>query len=221
MVNKSLYKTLINELSSKGIRLVAVSKTKSVEEIRELYDLGQRIFGENKVQELLTKRPLLPEDIEWHLIGTLQTNKVKQIISHVSLIHSVSSLSLLQEIEKRSESLGITSNILLQIHIAQEETKHGFTHTELANLFESGVLQQLKYTKIQGLMGMASYTDDVEIVKDEFRGLKHLFDTLKATHFQQAEFNILSMGMSGDYQLAIECGANIVRIGSLLFGARN
>lgn len=221
MVNKTFYNNLVNELTNKGVRLVAVSKTKSVEEIKELYDLGQRIFGENKVQELLAKKPLLPDDIEWHLIGTLQTNKVKQIISHVSLIHSVSSISLLQEIEKRSESLGITSNILLQIHIAQEETKHGFSYEELAKLFESGALQKLTHTKIRGLMGMASFTDDVEIVKNEFSGLKHLFDTLKATHFPQAEFNVLSMGMSGDYQLAIECGANMVRIGSLLFGARN
>ncbi|GAB1396422.1 hypothetical protein MASR1M65_11990 [Saprospiraceae bacterium] len=153
MVNKSFYNNLVNELTNKVVRLVAVSKTKSVEEIKELYDLGQRIFGENKVQEILAKKPLLPDDIEWHLIGTLQTNKVKQIISHVSLIHSVSSISLLQEIEKRSESLGITSNILLQIHIAQEETKHGFTHAELANLFESGTLQRYdkyKNTRIDG-----------------------------------------------------------------------
>lgn len=221
MIDRVFYAELINYLNVHDTELVAVSKTQTVAAIMELYALGQRVFGENKVQELLQKQENLPKDIQWHLIGTLQSNKVKQIIPHVQLIHSVSSLKLLNEIEKQSQNLGVETNVLLQIHIAQEETKFGFSYNEIKEIFQQGIPQQLKNTHICGLMGMASFTSDMEVVKNEFSTLKTFFDKLKAIKENQESFKYLSMGMSGDYKLAIESGSNMVRIGSSLFGARN
>ncbi len=219
----SIKENLLNIKASlpDNVTLVAVSKTKSVEEIKSLYDEGQRIFGENKVQELLLKKPLLPSDIEWHMIGNLQTNKIKQILPHTALIHSVSSFKLLQEIEKQSTNLNICSRILLQVHIAKEESKSGFSFSEIEGYFSSGDFKNLKNTSIHGLMGMATFTDNQQIVKKEFSELRELFDKISSNYFDQnPSFSTLSMGMSGDYKLAIECGSNMVRIGSLLFGER-
>lgn len=219
-VNKEAYQKLVSELSSKNVRLVAVSKTKSVEDIKQLCDLGQRDFGENYVQELVEKEKLLPKDIRWHFIGHLQSNKVKQVAPFIHLIQSVDSLKLLKEINKQAEKNSRVINCLLQMHIAQEETKFGLDEQELHELMNE--LHELKSIKIVGLMGMASLTDDMEKVRGEFRKLKSFYDRVNA---QYSIFNIqcstLSMGMTSDYKIAIEEGSNMVRIGSLLFGERS
>ncbi len=220
MINKEFYLSLINELNEKNCQLLAVSKTKPVEDIKALYDLGQRLFGENKVQEILVKQPLLPIDIEWHLIGSLQTNKVKQIIPHVNLIHSMDSIKLWKEINKYSFINEIISRVLIQVKIAKENSKSGFEVTELLDFLKSGTYLQFKNIEVCGVMGMASFTDEVKIVRSEFRSLKHYFDRLKSTYFKDAEFQTISMGMSSDYKIAIEEGSNLVRIGSSLFGKR-
>ena len=219
-VNKKAYSDLIEELTSKKVTLVAVSKTKTTEEIKELYDLGQRDFGENYVQEIIDKQSRLPADIRWHFIGHLQTNKVKQLAPFVQLIHGVDSLKLLKEINKEGEKNGRVINCLLQIHIAQEETKFGFNEKELNEI--SGQLKNLKMANVQicGLMGMASFTDDKNKVRIEFRYLKRLFDNRTPLTIHYSSFNILSMGMSSDYKISIEEGSNMIRIGSLLFGER-
>jgi len=216
-VNKKAYSDLIEELTSKKVTLVAVSKTKTTEEIKELYDLGQRDFGENYVQEIIDKQSRLPADIRWHFIGHLQTNKVKQLAPFVQLIHGVDSLKLLKEINKEGEKNGRVINCLLQIHIAQEETKFGFNEKELNEI--SGQLKNLKMANVQicGLMGMASFTDDMNKVRSEFRHLKSIFYELKTYNSQ---LTTLSMGMSSDYKISIEEGSNMIRIGSLLFGER-
>ena len=216
-VNKKAYSDLIEELTSKKVTLVAVSKTKTTEEIKELYDLGQRDFGENYVQEIIDKQSRLPADIRWHFIGHLQTNKVKQLAPFVQLIHGVDSLKLLKEINKEGEKNGRVINCLFQIHIAQEETKFGFNEKELNEI--SGQLKNLKMANVQicGLMGMASFTDDMNKVRSEFRHLKSIFYELK-TH--NSQLTTLSMGMSSDYKISIEEGSNMIRIGSLLFGER-
>ena len=224
-VNSEIYKSISEELKAKNVTLVAVSKTKSVEEILELYHLGQRDFGENYVQELVDKYEQLPKDIRWHFIGHLQSNKIKYIAPFVSLIQSVDSEKLLKEINKQAKKNNRVIDCLLQVHIAKEETKFGLDENELDN-----ILKEIKYSNIRicGLMGMASFTDDKDVVKDEFKTLKDLFD--KYTTFnneysmlniQCSIFNVLSMGMSVDYKMAIEEGSNMVRIGSLLFGERN
>ncbi len=204
-----------------NVQLVCVSKFHSIDEIREAYNSGERIFGESKVQELTSKHELLPADIEWHFIGHLQSNKVKYIVPFVSLIHSVDSLKLLQEVDKQAQKAGRNVNCLLQVHIALEETKFGFNEVELLQLIESGELKELKHITICGLMGMATFTDNTEQVRSEFRTLKSLFDRIK-THMQDvlSAFNILSMGMSDDYPVAIEEGSTMVRIGSKIFGQR-
>lgn len=213
-VNKEAYQKIHEELRLLNITLVAVSKTKPIEEILELYDLGHRDFGENYVQELVEKAELLPNDIRWHFIGHLQTNKVKLITPFIYLIHGVDSLKLLKELDKRAEKNKRVINCLFQIHIAQEETKFGFDETELLYLD----LKQYLNVRIKGLMGMASLTDDINKIRIEFKSLKILFEKLKT---QNPELTILSMGMSADYKIAIEEGSNMVRIGSLLFGERN
>ena len=223
-INKQAYEQLIADLGSHHVTLVAVSKTKSVEEIRELYDLGQKDFGENYVQELTEKQSKLPNDIHWHFIGHLQTNKVKQIASFIHLMQSVDSAKLLQEINKQAQKNNRIINCLLQVHIAQEETKFGLNEQELQELIGTNAneLHELKNTRIAGLMGMASFTDDMEKVRTEFRYLKTLFDKLipkPVTH--NSQLTTLSMGMSSDYSVAIEEGSNMIRIGSLIFGARN
>ena len=211
----------MSELSEKKVTLVAVSKTKPVEDIKELYDLGHRDFGENYVQELVQKAEQLPKDIRWHFIGHLQTNKVKHIASFVQLIHGIDSLKLLREINKQGEKHSRIIDCLLQVHIAQEETKFGLNEKELDEIlnYVSDALQtpDTSNVRICGLMGMASLTDDMEKVRNEFIVLKTLFNKLRT---QNSELRTLSMGMSGDYKIAVEEGSNMVRIGSLLFGER-
>lgn len=209
-INIEKYKAIITELSNKAT-LVAVSKTKPVEDIQALYDLGQRDFGENYVQELVEKEAVLPKDIRWHFIGHLQSNKVKYIAPFVHLVHGVDSLNLLKEINKQAAKNNRVIDCLLQIHIAKEETKFGFDEQEFQQLTLPG---DLKNIHICGLMGMASFSDNKDLVREEFRNLKRLYDT-------DARLSTLSMGMSGDYTIAIEEGSNMVRIGSLLFGERN
>lgn len=216
------YYRIIDELKISRTTLVAVSKTKPVEAIMDLYSSGQRDFGENKVQELREKQAVLPGDIRWHLIGHLQTNKVKYIVPWIHLVHSADSLELLKEINKQAEKNGRVIDCLLQIFIAAEETKFGLNREELFELLNSESVKQLNYIRICGLMGMATNTDNFNQVRNEFRGLKNLFDELKRIYFADAEyFKEISMGMSSDYKIAIEEGATIVRIGSLLFGERN
>ncbi len=215
-VNVQNYKEVINELGT-HVTLVAVSKTKPIEEILELYSLGHRDFGENYVQELVEKAELLPKDIRWHFIGHLQSNKVKNIAAFIHLIHGVDSLKLLTEINKQGKKNNRVINCLLQVHIAQEEAKFGLNEEELLQLL-NGSISQLRNIKICGLMGMASLTDNMDKVRYEFHFLKLLFTKLM-TH--DSQLTTLSMGMSGDYKIAIEEGSTMVRIGSLIFGERN
>jgi pyridoxal phosphate enzyme (YggS family) len=225
-VNSELYKKIVSELQIKNIRLVAVSKTKSVEDILELYHLGQRDFGENYVQELVEKQARLPKDIHWHFIGHLQSNKVKSIATFVSLIHSVDSEKLLKEINKQAEKNNRIIDCLLQIHIAKEETKFGLNENEAEELIQriasgSHGDESLRNISIKGLMGMASLAEDEMMIRKEFHSLKMLFDRFSSLGLHQPlAFNIISMGMSSDYKTAIEEGSNMVRIGSLLFGKR-
>jgi len=200
-------------------RLVAVSKFHPVEAIQEAYKAGQRIFGESRVQELCEKKPLLPQDIEWHFIGHLQTNKIKQLVPFVSLIHGVDSLKLLKEINKEGEKVDRVVPCLLQIFVAQEETKFGLSPEECLELVSSKVLDTLPFVEIRGLMGMASLTENQTQIRAEFLKLKTLFDQVKSKRNSPA-FKELSMGMSEDYLLAIECGSTMVRIGSRIFGQR-
>ena len=213
--------TKIKQELPQNVKLVAVSKTKPVETILQLYNAGHKIFGENKVQELVAKYEQLPKDIEWHMIGHLQTNKVKYIVPFIAMIHSVDSLKLIQEINKRAAKVNRVIDCLVQIHIAQEETKFGMTYEQAEELFASGELKKYPYVNIRGLMGMATNTDDMEQVRKEFRGLKQFFDRVRKQYFyDKPDFNELSMGMSHDYKIAVEEGSTIVRIGSLIFGPR-
>ncbi|WP_407520733.1 YggS family pyridoxal phosphate-dependent enzyme [Lacibacter sp. MH-610] len=222
-VNKEAYIQIKKELEAKNVTLVAVSKTKPASDILELYELGQRDFGENYVQELMEKAEQLPNDIRWHFIGHLQSNKVKYIAPFVHLIHGVDSEKLLKEINKQAAKLNQTIDVLLQIHIAKEETKFGLDEEELNILINTNGsgLHELKNVKICGLMGMASFSEDLDLVRREFEFLKNLFDKYANLQISNLKFQILSMGMSSDYQIAIEEGSTMVRIGSLLFGARN
>lgn len=201
--------------------LVAVSKTKPVEMIQTAYDAGQRVFGENKAQEMQSKAEKLPTDIEWHMIGHLQSNKVKYIAPFVHLIHSIDKLSLLKEINKRAAQNNRVIAILLQIHIAKEESKFGLDETELSELLESDNFTEFKNIQVVGLMGMATFTENTAQIQSEFNCLKGLFDVTKNKYFKtDSNFSILSMGMSGDYEIAIKEGSNMVRIGSSIFGER-
>ena len=201
--------------------LVAVSKTKPSSVILTAYEAGQRHFGENKVQELTKKAEELPKDIQWHMIGHLQRNKVKYIAPFVHLIHGVDSLKLLKEINKQGEKVNRVIHCLLQVHIAEEETKFGFDEKELVNLLGSEEFASMKYVQINGLMGMATFTEDTDQVRREFKSLKNLFEQFKNSDHAHLQMNTLSMGMSGDYLLALEEGSNMVRIGSSIFGERN
>jgi PLP dependent protein len=216
-VNKDAYHTIKTEFNSKNVTLVAVSKTKPAEDILELYNLGQRHFGENYVQELLDKQEELPKDIHWHFIGHLQTNKVKYIVPFVHLIHGVDSEKLLKEINKQAAKINRTVDVLLQVHIAEEETKFGMNEEEVANV----LMNEFANVRICGLMGMASFSNDLEQVRQEFKRLKLIYDRFSKSQTSVSAFQILSMGMSGDYKIAVEEGSNLVRIGSLLFGVRN
>lgn len=201
--------------------LVAVSKTKPATLVQEAYDAGQRIFGENKVQELVDKWEVLPKDIEWHLIGHLQSNKVKYIAPFVSLIHSVDSFKLLQEINRQGEKNERVIPCLLQFHIAQEETKFGLSFEEAEEILQSREFVEMDHISIVGLMGMASFVENEEQVRDEFRHLHNYFAILKSNYFKyNPDFKIISMGMSGDYKLAIDEGSTMIRVGSSLFGNR-
>lgn len=197
------------------VTLVAVSKTKPVSDLMQAYEAGQRIFGENKIQEMAEKWEQMPKDIQWHMIGHVQTNKVKFMAPFVSLIHGVDSLKLLQEINKQALKNNRVIDCLLQIHIAEEETKFGLDENELNELISSSEFKELKNIRTLGLMGMATFTEDQNQIKKEFQHLKSIFDSI-----QNENFSIISMGMSGDYQRAIECGSTMVRIGSSIFGGR-
>ena len=204
-----------------GVRLVAVSKYHPVGALTEAYEGGQRIFGESKVQEMTQKHEALPKDIEWHFIGHLQKNKVKYIAPYVALIHSIDSYKLLAEVDKQAEKAGRVIPCLLQIHIAQEETKFGFSPDECMAMLDEGTWRTLTHVQIAGLMGMATYTDNHEQIIREFSTLSSLFQKLKETHFKdEPAFCELSMGMSGDYPLAISQGSTLIRIGNRIFGAR-
>jgi len=207
-----LKKTLPSEVT-----LVAVSKTKPVMDILEAYNAGQRVFGENKIQEMETKWKAMPKDIEWHMIGHVQTNKVKYMAHFVSLIHAVDSIKLLKEINKQGLKNNRTISCLLQVKIAEEDSKYGMTETDLYTLLTSEEVQSFQNTKIVGLMGMATFTDNNEQVSAEFQKLHTYYNELKEAY----QFDILSMGMSGDYQLAIENGSTMIRVGSKIFGERN
>jgi pyridoxal phosphate enzyme (YggS family) len=202
------------------VTLVAVSKTKPVSDLMQAYEAGQRIFGENKIQEMADKWEEMPKDIQWHMIGHVQSNKVKFMAPFVSLIHGVDSLKLLQEINKQALKNNRIIDCLLQIYIAEEETKFGLDENELNELLSSSELKEFKNIRILGLMGMATFTENQNQIKKEFTHLKSVFDSIQTIKNVNCKFNTISMGMSGDYKLAIECGSTMVRIGSSIFGGR-
>ena len=208
--------TDIKDTLPKNVVLVAVSKTKPVEDLMEAYYAGQRIFGENKIQEMSDKFEEMPKDIEWHMIGHVQSNKVKFMAPYVALVHGVDSLKLLKEIDKQAAKKNRVISCLLQVFIADEETKFGFDADELSEIFNSDALEKYKNIKIDGLMGMATFTDNQQQIREEFTTLKSHYDQYAAAN----NLTILSMGMSGDYKLAIDCGSTMVRIGSSIFGSR-
>mgnify|MGYP001297862057 FL=1 len=205
-------------LFDKNFTCVAVSKTKPVDDIEKIYNLGHKEFGENKVQELLDKYDKLPKDIKWHMIGHLQTNKIKKVIPIISLIHSVDSLKLLKKINNEAIKINKVISCLLQINISNENNKYGFTRDQIREIFNNEVLKDFKFIRIKGLMGMASFTENENQIRIEFKNLKKIFDELK---IKNPELKIISMGMSGDYKIAIEEGSNMIRIGSKIFGKRN
>jgi hypothetical protein len=212
---------LHQEIQHKPCKLIAVTKTHPIEVLQEAYNLDLRVFGENKVQEMVDKAEKLPQDIEWHLIGHLQTNKVKYIAPFVSMIHSVDSLKLLQEINKRAQQNNRIQDCLLQVFIAQEETKFGLSEEELVALLSDKNLSTFQNVRIKGLMGMASNTDDLAQIRGEFKKLKSIFEKAKSTYSgKNIEFTELSMGMSSDYKIAIEEGSTLIRVGSAIFGHR-
>ncbi|ROI14110.1 YggS family pyridoxal phosphate-dependent enzyme [Epilithonimonas hominis] len=210
------YQAILSQLPE-NVKLVTVSKTNPAEKIKEVYDLGQRAYGENKVQELLEKQPVLPNDIEWHLIGHLQTNKVKYIAGFISMIESIDSEKLLKEVDKEALKKNRKINVLLQVKIAKEETKFGLTVDEARDIFNQYLEGNYPNIEIKGLMGMASFVDDEIQIREEFSVLKNLFDELS----ELKPLETLSMGMSGDFPIAIECGSNSVRVGSAIFGERH
>lgn len=204
-----------------SVQLVAVSKFHAADVVREAYDAGQRVFGENRVQELVAKQPLLPSDIEWHFIGSLQTNKVKYIAPFIHTIQSIDSLRLLAEVDRAAERVGRRIRVLIEVHIAEEASKHGFSVEECRGLFTEGAFGVYKHIEVAGLMGMATFTDDAEQVHREFKRLRGLFDEVKAMpNVNREVFTELSMGMSDDYPLAVEEGSTMVRVGTKIFGPR-
>lgn len=210
-----------NELKPIGVTLVAISKTKPLEDIQEAYDAGQRVFGENLVQDMVDKYEQLPKDIQWHMVGHLQTNKVKYLAPFIAMIESVDSLKVLKEINKQAAKNNRVIDCLLQIFIADEDTKFGLDHVELIELLESEEFATLEHIRIRGLMGIATNTDNEKVIKEEFYELKMLFDGIKVSYFRKEDsFDTLSMGMSSDYKIAIEQGSNMIRLGSTIFGKR-
>ena len=219
MIKENLEK--IRATLPEGVTLVAVSKTKPVSDLQEAYDAGQRIFGENHALEMRDKHEVLPKDIEWHFIGHLQTNKIKYIIPFVTLIHSIDSANLLEAVNKEAAKHNRVVDCLLQFHIAQEETKFGLDMDEARQLLDAESFKQMQNVRICGVMGMATFTDDENEIRKEFKHLKEIFDTLKKDYFAgQPQFKEISMGMSDDYPIAVEEGATLVRVGSKIFGAR-
>lgn len=218
MIAENLLK--IQQELPKTVTLVAVSKTKPVEQLMQAYEAGQRIFGENKVQELCAKEEVMPKDIEWHMIGHLQSNKVKYIAPFVALIHGVDSFKLLKEINKQGVKNKRRIPCLIQFHIAQEESKFGFDMDEVLSMLSSSEYTELTQVEIRGVMGMATFTDNEEQLRTEFAYLKGCFDELHSNYFQDETFNTISMGMSGDYKIAVQEGSTMVRIGSSIFGGR-
>lgn len=213
-----MIKKLLEDLKPYDAKLVAVSKTRSIEAIMDLYNKGQRIFGENRVQELVEKQALLPKDIEWHMIGHLQSKKVKNIAPFVDYIHSVDSEKLLFEINKRAKQFDRKINVLLQFHIAEESSKYGFSEAEAIQMLNSDEYKSIDHLNICGVMGMATFTNNKDQVRSEFKKLNSIFQKLKKEYFSTSElFKEISMGMSGDYKIALEEGSTMVRIGSLLF----
>jgi PLP dependent protein len=219
-INEPKYLEIKEKLAQKNATLVAVSKTKPAEAIMALYELGHRHFGENYVQEMVEKQSSLPADIKWHFIGHLQSNKVKYIASFVHMIHGIDSIKLLKEVNKQALKHNRIIDVLLQVHIAKEETKFGFDETELFSDEVGKALEELANIRVKGLMGMASFSDDQELIRSEFSNLKRLFDKLAQQKRPNTDLHILSMGMSGDYTIAIEEGSTMVRIGSAIFGSR-
>lgn len=204
-----------------GVTLVAVSKFHPVEALREAYDAGQRVFGESRAQELVAKRKALPEDIEWHFIGPLQSNKVKDIVPFVRLIHSIDSRKLLEEVDKQARKHDRVVDVLLEIHVAREESKHGFTPEECEALLGDEAVARLEHVRVRGLMAMASLTDDERRIREEFRTVRGLFEKLRdGVCRDNASFTVLSMGMSHDYPIAIEEGSTMIRVGTHIFGER-
>jgi len=221
MVDLVAYERLQQQAETKGALLVAVSKTKPVADIQQLYDAGHRDFGENYVQELVDKQQELPQDINWHYIGHLQRNKVKEIVSFVHLIHGVDSVRLLQEINKRAQKIGRIVDVLFQVHIAEESTKFGFAAQELLELLEQPTVHRMAWIRPSGLMGMATFTKDTQQIEREYDSLQQLFETIQQRFYdRRPEWSTLSMGMSADYALALQQGSTLLRIGSTLFGAR-
>ena len=220
MIKENLEK--IRATMPEGVTLVAVSKTKPVSDIQEAYDAGQRVFGENYPQEMRDKHEVLPADIQWHFIGHLQTNKIKYIIPFVTLIHSIDTANLLEAVDKEARKHNRVVDCLLQFHIALEETKFGLDLDEARQLLDSEAFTQMENVRICGVMGMGTFTDDMEEVRKEFKHLKSIFDSLKQDYFaEQPQFKEISMGMSEDYPVAIEEGATLIRVGSKIFGPRN
>lgn len=203
-----------------GVALCAVSKFHPIEALKQAYEAGQRVFGESRVQELLAKIPQMPDDVRWHFIGHLQTNKVKQIIGRTAMIESVDSERLLRLINSESERAGVTTNILMQLHVAAEETKFGFSPEELIELFRSRKYQEFRFVKFCGVMGMATNTDSTERILADFRTISDTLHVIKEIAPELTEFNSVSMGMSDDYPLAIDCGSTMVRVGTGIFGSR-
>lgn len=218
-ITKNLH-TISSQLPE-HVTLVAVSKTKPVTDLMEAYDAGQRVFGENKIQEMVEKHEQMPKDIEWHMIGHVQRNKVKYMAEFVSLVHGVDSLKLLKEIDKQAQKYDRKIHCLLQIKIAEEDSKFGMSQDDALSLVQSEEFLSLNNVCIDGVMGMATFTNDMDQVETEFNRLKSTFDQLKSIDNDQTNWHVVSMGMSGDYQLAIECGSTMVRVGSSIFGSRN
>ncbi len=203
------------------VTLVAVSKTKPITSLMEAYNAGQRIFGENKIQEMVEKHSIMPKDIDWHMIGHVQRNKVKYMASFVRLIHGVDHFKLLKEINKQAKKHNRIIDCLLQIKIASEDSKFGMSVNEAAEIIQSKAFSELQHIKVVGVMGMATFTDDMHLVKKEFTVLKATFEELKILETENCKLQTISMGMSGDYKLAIDCGSNMIRVGSSIFGERN
>jgi PLP dependent protein len=216
--NLNIFKDKTNQFSA---NLIAVSKTKPIDLIMEIYNAGHKIFGENKVQELVEKHESMPKDIQWHMIGHLQRNKVKYIAPFIHLIHSIDSLKLLKEVDKEGKKNNRVIDCLLQVYIAEEETKFGFSKEELLEMIHSAEFAELQNIRIVGLMGMATNTDNEDQIRKEFKALKYLFELLKGETFDNLKMQELSMGMSGDFEIALEEGSTMARIGSSIFGSRN